>query len=415
MLRRVAVVGAGVVGLSCAFFLRRAGVEVVVLERGRVGGGCSAGNAGWICPALSTPLPEPGLRRGALRFLLDRDAPLYIRPGALPQLAGWLYAFWRRCNAADYASGVRALADLNRRTLRLYDELHAAGVAFEHGRAGLLALFRRPEALAEERDRSERHGLGPLESVSAARLAELEPGLPRSFAGALLFPQERHVRPESLCAGLARALVDGGASIREGFDVREVRTQGGRAVAAVGADAVGADAFVLALGAETGRLSAACGQPLPLQAAKGYSVTVRRPALRLSRPVHLPEAHLAVTPFADALRVAGTLELSGLNLRLDERRVAALQRAVRREIPDALDGEGSEAWVGMRPATPDGLPVIGALRACPNVFVASGHQMLGITLAPATGETLARGMLSGETPAELRPFDPERFRRRATG
>jgi D-amino-acid dehydrogenase len=180
-------------------------------------------------------------------------------------------------------------------------------------------------------------------------------------------------------------------------------------VAAVGPETVEADAFVLAGGAETGQLARACGHPLPLQAAKGYSVTVRAPALRLVRPLHLPEAHLALTPFDGALRVAGTLELSGLNLRLDERRVAALKRATLREIPNAFDGEGSAAWVGMRPVTPDGLPVIGAVRGCPNLFVASGHQMLGITLAPATGEALARQVLSGQAPDELRPFDPARF------
>jgi D-amino-acid dehydrogenase len=183
----------------------------------------------------------------------------------------------------------------------------------------------------------------------------------------------------------------------------------------VGPETVEADAFVLAGGAETGQLARVCGHPLPLQAAKGYSVTVRAPALRLVRPVHLPEAHLALTPFDGALRVAGTLELSGLNLRVDERRVAALKRATLRELPNAFDGKGSATWVGMRPVTPDGLPVIGAVPGCPNLFVASGHQMLGITLAPATGEALARCMLSGETPAELRAFDPGRFAPGATG
>jgi D-amino-acid dehydrogenase len=407
---RVAVVGAGVVGLACAHYLRRAGAEVVVLERGRVASGCSAGNAGWVCPALATPLPEPGLGWRSLGFLLDPEGPLYIRPTALPRLAGWLVAFWRRCNARDFEQGLHALARLNRRTLELYDGLEADGVAFEHARAGLLALFRSQRALAEERAQLQRHGLGPLEPVTAAHLAELQPGLPPTFAGGLLFPAERHVRPESLCAGLAQALARAGATLREGFEVRGLRRAGGRAAALEGAGGVvKADAFVLAGGAEAGLLARECGHPLPLEAAKGYSVTVQTPALRLARPLYLPEARLALTPFDGALRIAGTLELSGLNLRLDRRRVAALRRAVVSQLPTALDGEASVEWVGMRPVTPDGLPVIGALRGWPNVFVASGHQMLGITLAPATGEALARQILTGQSPAELQPFDPRRF------
>lgn len=409
-MKRVAVVGAGAVGLSCAHFLRRAGADVVVLERGRIGAGCSAGNAGWVCPSLATPLPEPGLAWRSLRYLLRADGPLYIRPSALPRLAPWLFRFWRHCNPRDFEHGTAALARLNRRTLGLYDELAAAGVPFEHGREGLIEPFRGTRALEEELALVRKHGLGPVERVDAARIADLQPGLPPVFAGALFFPAERRVRPETLCAGLAQHLRRHGGEIREGFEVRSLSRDGGRAVALTGpSGSVTADAFVLAGGAETGSLSRACGHPLPLEAAKGYSITVQAPSLRLERAVHLPAERLALTPFDGALRIAGTLELSGINLRLDPRRIAALRRAALGVLPTALDGEASVEWVGMRPVTPDGLPVIGALRGHSNVYVASGHQMLGITLAPATGEALAQQILTGRAPAELEPFDPARF------
>lgn len=225
-----------------------------------------------------------------------------------------------------------------------------------------------------------------------------------------------HVRPETLTTGIAAHLEARGVELRLDFPVESLRfdrAEGARRVRELAGPqgTVEADDFVLATGAELGRLVRQCGLKIPIQAGKGYSVTVEEPRLEIRRPLHFAEAKLAVSPFEGGHRVAGTLELSGINTRLDRRRLAGVERAAERELPGVLDGTQRKEWVGMRPLTPDGLPVLGRLPGLENVWVSGGHQMLGITLAPASGKALAAAILD-EEPVEssaLAPFAPGRF------
>jgi D-amino-acid dehydrogenase len=410
---RVVVVGGGIIGLLCAHHLRKLGAEVVVLERDRVGSGCSAGNAGWVTPSISTPLPGPGLRAKTLRWMLHSDSPLYIRPSAAPGMLGWLLRFWKYCNAADFDAGTAAFAVLARDTLALFDELAADGVEFETRSDGLLMAFRDPAEKAEELELLEAIDYGPLRVLDADELRELEPALAGDLAGGIHILPERVVRPEQVCAATAEHLRRHGSRIEENCAVRHLKLDGRRARAATTlTDEIEADAFLIATGAEASRLSTQCGSPLPLQAGKGYSVTIARPETALRYPLYLGSSKIGVTPFARALRVAGTMELSGINLRFDERRVAALKRGAEREIPGVLAGGEAVEWVGMRPITPDGLPILGRLPTCDNVFVATGHQMLGVTLAPSTGKAMAQLIVEGRSEVDLEPFAATRFCRR---
>ena len=420
---RVAVVGGGIVGLCAAHYLERRGAEVVLLERGEVGGGCSKGNGGWVCPSISRPLPAPGLTFTSLRWMLRSDSPLYIKPSAMPGLMGWLWAFRRHCNAGSYGAGVAALAALNAATDRLYRGLADDGVEFEHAESGTILAYddegeRRQAAellskLGEER-------VGPVDVLDREALRKAEPDLGGNLIG-LRMRGDTHVRPESLCGGIAASLEARGVEIRTGVRVvgftragRRLRAMvarnPGTGAADVGrAEEIGADVFVLAAGAETAALVATLGRRLPVQAGKGYSITVRNARVRLSQPLHVTPARIGFTPFRGAVRTIGTMEFSGINLRLDPRRVAILERAARRYLPGALDGSERVDWVGMRPVTPDGLPAIGWLPGLPNVCVATGHQMLGVTLAPSTGHALAQLVLEGRSELDLAPFDPARF------
>lgn len=411
---RVVVIGGGVIGLLAAHHLRKRGVEVTVLERGRSGAACSAGNAGWITPSISIPLPAPGLRLQSLRWMLRADSPLYIKPSAAPGMLGFLLRFWKHCNARDFRAGTAAFAALGADTMSLYDELASDGVEFESHRDGLLMVFRQAEEMASERALLEGLGYGPLRVLRAEEVYELEPALAPGVVGGLHVMPERAVRPEEVCSATAAHLRLHGAVIEEGREVESLRIEEGEARAANidGAD-VEADAFLVATGAEAARLADQCGCRLPLQAGKGYSITLSEPEVEIQHPLYLGEARAGITPFDGALRIAGTMELSGINLELDPRRVAALARAAEREVPGVTAGGGKVEWVGMRPITPDGLPVIGRLPTCRNVFVATGHQMLGVTLAPSTGKAMAELIVDGSAERDLTPFEPGRFGQRS--
>ncbi len=421
---RTVVIGGGIVGLLAAYELQRRGEEVTLLERGSPGGACSAGNLGWVVPAHSDPLPAPGLAWTSIRWMLRGDSPLFIYPPALPALAGWLWRFWRRCNPRDFARGSEALAALNRRTLELYDGLARDGLAFEmhRSRPMLVALARAEieQALADFAI-MKRWGHPDLERLEAREARALEPALSPEVAGALLFEEERHVRPETLCAGILAELPRRGVEVRSRVDVAQAERRGSRvtAVLAQGHRALQdppasvarfeADRFLIAAGAWSGVLARRLGFHLPVQAGKGYSITLRRPGCRVQRPLYFHNYKAGCTPFDGALRVGGTMELSGINLRLDPRRVAGIRRVAERYLPGIFAQEAGEEWVGMRPITPDGLPLIGRAPGLDNVFVATGHGMLGVTLGPATGVAIADLMAAERGAEDLRAFDPGRF------
>src|SRR5690242_10074387 len=227
---KVAVVGGGVIGLACAWYLRKGGAEVVVLERDRVGMASSRGNAGWVTPGLSNPLPAPGVTSQALRWMLRSDSPFLLRPRLDAGFAVWLWRFWRSCSRDRYVAGMRAQLALNARTLELYDGLAADGVDFEMHADGLLFLFLSDAALEEELvvlDELRREGYrGDVVPLTRAQAQELEPALGDRIAGAIHAPAERHVRPETLMAGLAAALRARGAEVREHAEVRALRRTG---------------------------------------------------------------------------------------------------------------------------------------------------------------------------------------------
>lgn len=420
---RVAVIGGGVIGLCVAHYLERAGADVILVERDLVGGGCSKGNGGWVCPSISRPLPAPGLTLTSLRWMLRADSPLYIKPSAMPRLMGWLWAFRGYCNAESYAAGVAALAALNAATDRLYRGLAEDGMEFERAESGTILAYDNESELRQTEELLTRLGekrVGPVDVLDRDALAAAEPDLGGGLIG-LRMRGDTHVRPESLCAELAASLEARGVEIRTGERVVGFTSEAGRvrmaltvtagSGAAANGEAAGLDAdlFVLAAGAETAALAATLGRKLPLQAGKGYSITVRESRVRLSQPLHVTPARIGFTPFRGAVRVIGTMEFSGINRHLDPRRIAILERAARRYLPGALEGTERVDWVGMRPVTPDGLPAIGRLPGFPNVYVATGHQMLGVTLAPSTGHALAQLLLDGRSDIDLAPFDPARF------
>jgi D-amino-acid dehydrogenase len=418
---KVVVVGGGIAGLCCAYYLRAREAEVTVVERDLVGSraASSYGNGGWICPAQAGPLPEPGLTIYGLRALLRADSALYFRPSYVPRLLPWLGRFWTYCNQRDFDRGTAALAALGRRSFELVDGLVDDGVEFELYKLGFVCATA-DAATAEKVLRSlegmRLHGYGlPDRLLDADELRALEPSLsPRVTAG-FHMEEQWHVRAHTLVEGLAARLREVGVAIEEEATVTAVAARDG-AVSAVRTTRgdFAADAFVLAAGSWTQPLARLLGVRFPMQPGKGYTFMIR-PKVMPRHGILFADIHAGATPLGDRVRIGGTMEFSGYNLRLDRRRVDNVFRLAR-EYLELEQPNYEEAWAGLRPLTPDGLPVLDRSGPLANVYVATGYSMLGMTIGPPAGEALSEFVLSGERPAVLEPFRIDRFRfpRRAT-
>jgi glycine/D-amino acid oxidase-like deaminating enzyme len=418
----IAVVGGGVIGLAVAYYLSQAGAEVVVYERGALGRGCTWGSAGWITPSESAPVVGPEAIRQALYSLGRPYSPLYVRPTLDPGLYRWLLQALRYCNSAAAARGLQAVAELGRPTFELYDELERAGLSADMTSQGLLHVFSRRRSAARSLASAtvmRHYGYTvPDDLLSGTELRELEPALSRRAEAGYLIGEERHIDPARLTTGLAGLARKSGAEIFEHTEVRRFDCTARRVQRVVSADGtLQVKGVVLAGGASCGTLLRPLGVRLPLTAGKGYSFLRRLRTLPI-RPIHLGEIKVAVTPFARGLRVAGTMELSGNNETLRQSRADAIARGAAQYFDgwDELDGdrtgsEPEELWVGRRPLTPDGLPILDSVHPFENLFIATGHSMLGITLAPASGKALAGYVLSGRRPELLEPFRLSRFKK----
>jgi D-amino-acid dehydrogenase len=411
----VAVVGGGIVGLACAYELHRAGAPVTVLERDRVGSGASGGNTGWVVPSMTSPLPAPGMVREGMRQLVTRGSSFVLRPTPDLSFLRWLWHFHRSCSPARFDAGVRALLALNRRTLELFDR-YREEMAFEMHATGLLIAARSVDALHHFRSVFERlrelgyEGAEPDE-LDSRGAAELEPALdPANVVAALHARIDRYVRPEQLVAALAERLRADNVAVLEHTEVtgQERRGQTWELQTTTGARTF--DRVVVASGVQTGVLLQSVARRVPMQPARGYSVTLGGSGTPPRHALYLMEARLGVSPYEGGVRIAGVFELGARQPiappDAGRKLVAAARPYLRGWEPDT--GGELQAWAGLRPATADGLPLIGEVPGSPGMFVASGHGMLGITLAPATAALLAPLVLEGRKAPELEPFDPGR-------
>jgi D-amino-acid dehydrogenase len=412
---RVVVIGGGVVGMCCAFELQRAGAEVCVLERGQVGHGVSRGNTGWVSPSFSYPLPAPGIIGEGLRALARGGGPLVIHPSLDPTFVRWLWRFRESCTRARWEHGVKALLALNGRTLELFDEYADAGAEFEMHASGLLLVARTREGLASYLElfrELRRLGFeGAMAELDADRACSLEPALAGSaLVGGVHAQVDRHVRPETLTAGLTTYLEQRGVEIREGAGVTGVKQSGGGLTVQTGQGPEIADRVVVAAGPSSPPLLKQLGVSMPIVGARGYSVTIAGGETRPSHALYLAEAKVGISSYRDSVRIAGVFELGRADARVDRRRLAAMVANVEPYFERwRPSGERAELeWAGLRPMTADGLPLIGPAPTVPGVYVATGHGMLGVTLAPATAALLAPLVLEGRRAPELEPFRPQR-------
>ena len=409
----VLVVGGGVIGLACAHYLRQAGRAVRVIEQGAVGAGASQGNCGLVFTSDLVPLCVPGAVRHEILGLLRRTSPLSIKPTLDLGRIFWLLRFAGMCRADHVRHAIRARAAILKSSGHLFEALLGpGGLTAEYEKRGVLLVYRSEAAMqgyAAVNDLLRPHGVA-AEALVGKALFDVEPALREDVYGAWYHRTDSHVRPDKLLASWKQALARSGVVIEEECRLERFRCAAGCIEAAVTnrGDRAARD-FVLAAGAWSAPVAAQLGLKLPMQPGKGYSITMARPAVCPQIPCYLHERRVVATPWPSGYRLGGTMEFSGFDTQLSAHRLRNLKTAAREYLKAPLGQAGVEEWAGLRPMTYDDLPVIDRTGRFQNLFLATGHGMLGVTTAPATGKLVAE-LICGQPPhIDPSPFSVGRF------
>ncbi|QYH35060.1 FAD-binding oxidoreductase [Salinibacterium sp. M195] len=410
---RVIIIGAGMVGLCTAWFLQERGVEVTVLDRTGVAAGSSWGNAGWVAPALTLPLPDPSIFRFGLKAVVSPASPVYVPLAANATLLRFLTSFARHSLPGAWRKNMTTFAEINKGGLESFDRMEDGGVSAALTEANpFLAAFvseRDQHTIVHEFDEvAARGGHVSYSKITGDELREIEPSISGNVTHGLRIDGQRFINPPAFMDVLAASVRARGARIIEGANVTGVRDLGadGIAVDVDGQDAVRGDQVVIATGTWLAGLARQFGVKQVVQAGRGYSFSVKPPVIP-THPIYLAAQRVACTPLGDRLRVGGMMEFRRADAPADPRRIQTIINAAS-PMFDGVDWEArEEEWVGSRPCTADGLPLVGGTRS-PRVHVAGGHGMWGIALGPLTGRMLADSITGGEKHPLLDAFNPLR-------
>lgn len=412
----VLIIGGGVVGLCTAYYLRQQGQSVTLIDKGAIGSGSSFGNAGLIPPSHSIPLAAPGVLLQGIKWMLNPSSPFYIKPRLDLELIRWLWNFRAACSEETMHRHIPPLRDLLYASHDLYQKLiDEEAFACDYAKRGALLLFN-TEAGFDHADEEvtllSSYGAA-VRVLSGDETRAVEPFVSDNVVGSVHYQDDAHLHPSRFMDALTQRVEALGVNLLTFTEVTDfaIDPERRRHIDGVrsGDQLFTADTVVLAAGAWTSSLARALDLRVPIQPTKGYSLSIPMPPDGPSVPVLAHESRFAVTPMGDTLRFAGTLEMSGLNLDISPRRVDAIRNAA----PAYLNLNGpvppTNVWVGMRPCTPDGLPIISRIAEYDNLIVAAGHAMLGMALGPITGKSVAQ-LINGEPPdLGLEPFRANRW------
>lgn len=414
-MKHIAIIGAGVLGLSCAYYLRKAGCEVSLLERGDLSDSCSQGNAGMIVPSHVVPLASADNLRRGLSWGWRPGSPFSLHPSMDPEFWRWIGLFVRHARSSHVERCVPVLRDLSLYSRQLLEawqqELPEPG---GYRSSGLLMLYRSRAAEKEERSTAKLARAAGLQAefLGPGELAELEPHAAIRARGALYFPGDALVDPARLYQSLLAWLRAAEVRIHTSFEVSKIRSgPKGFELGSTRSATLQADVLVLAAGSYSGRLARMLGVSVPLQPGKGYSFY--HPSLKglPSIPCLLQDGRVSVSPYPSGVRFGGTLQIGAWDRKLRPAKLAGMLSAIRSFFPEAVlkYPREEQVWQGLRPCSPDGLPYLGRLSTMQEAYMASGHGMMGVSLAAASGRLLADLICEKSPLLDLGPLNPRRF------
>ena len=411
-MKDIIIIGGGIIGLSCAWHLRDAGFQVAVIDKGDYSDGCSFGNAGMIVPSHFTPLASPGMLKAGIQWMFKAKSPFYIRPRLNPELVSWLWQFLKSSNIRHVEACAPLLRDLHEESWLIYQNWNSLpGFSFDFTEKGILMLYQSEKAERDEIETAEKaHALGmKAEVLDSAQLAKLEPNLKLSVRGGVLYPGDATFSPDVFMKQMKEYLGKQGVEFIVNTEIVSVKEngKGNSEITSKDNRKWNSTNLVVATGAYTSTLWKSLRCRIPMQGGKGYSMTMVNPHPSPSIPSLLHEARVSLTPMGNRLRIGGTLEITGQDDKIREAKIKWILESLPRYYPDLKIQRPERVWFGYRPCTPDGMPVVGRLKHNPNIFIATGHSMMGISLGPTTGRIIRDLVVKNQPVSAL--LAPSRF------
>ncbi|MCF7561259.1 FAD-dependent oxidoreductase [Sabulilitoribacter multivorans] len=413
MSKKVIVIGGGIIGLCSAYYLQKEGHQVIIVDQSNLDSGASYVNAGYLSPSHIIPLSAPGVMRKGFKWMFNPSSPLYIKPRLNIDFLKWVWAFNKSCSQKHVNKAIPVIKDISVWSQDLYDDIkHNEHFSFHYEKKGLLMLCQTDKMLEEEiktAHLAKREGLEATE-ISLSELKKIEPKVNIDVKGAIYFKCDSHSTPHEFMKEMKAYLKDAGVIFYTNEKVEDIEVTN-KAIASIKTNkqVLKADEFVLAAGSWSPILSKKLGLNLLLQAGKGYRINVERET-NISIPAILCESKVAVTPMNGFTRFAGTMEIAGISHEINKVRVDAIAKAASKYYPEIkiTDSEKEQAQCGLRPVSPDGLPYIGKSSKCKNLTIATGHAMMGWSMATATGKLVSEVISETKTTLNLQTFNPDR-------
>lgn len=408
------VIGAGIIGLSSAYYLQQSGWEVTVLDKGDLSDNCSYGNAGMIVPSHFVPLAAPGMLEKGIKWMFNSKSPFYVRPSLNMELVGWGLKFMKSANKQQAENAAVPLRDISLLSKDLYTDITAKIGDFGLTNNGILMLYKSEKVGEEELHIAEQaRNLGlDVVSLSAAESQKLQPGLKLDVLGGIHYRCDAHLNPNTLLQLLKQYLTKSGVQIIPNAEVtRIIQDKGKISKVLAGNKEYAADHYVLAGGSWSPEIARLAGFKIPLMPGKGYSFKVNDTQKNMHIAALLCEAKVSVTPMGDQIRFGGTMEIDAINDRINMNRVKGIVESIPQYFPDLHPAVPAteDIWFGFRPCSPDGLPYLGNSKNLQNLTVATGHGMMGVSLGPATGKLVAELINGEQLSMDIEPFSANRY------
>ena len=411
---KIVIAGAGIVGLSTAFYLSQSGHQIVIVDRGDLQAGTSFGNAGYVSPSHFIPLATPGIVAQGLKWMMSSSSPFYIKPRLDLNLIKWGFTFWKRSGFETMKKNMPVLNEMLQLSRSLTKEMHdQMGHSFSFHETGCLMLFKNAETEKHEAEMAHDAAAFGIETqmLNAQGVQDMEPDVEVNVKGGVYYPIDAHVNPSEMMQALHQYLKNKGVEFMLNTEIVgfEKNTKKITKMITSKGDLV-ADEFILAAGSWLPDLCNKLEIDLMLQAGKGYSMTFQNIKNNLRHPSILVDHRVAMTPLGTDLRMGGTMEISGLKSPMLIKRAHAIFDAAKYYYPSLPVSfpEENKIWFGYRPLSPDGLPYLGRHTSLTNAIMVGGHAMLGISLAAATGKLVGELIDNAPTSMNIKPFDIER-------